>query len=122
MRVVAGFNKWVNNPMQRLWAPYVPYMAVVEHEGRKSGKAYRTPVMAFVDGGVLVVILNYGTEADWVRNVRAAGSASVVHRGKRYRLTDPRVVPVDSTELPPAARAVRTTWASSALCGTLHLR
>lgn len=27
--------------------------------------------MVFVDGAELVVILNYGTESDWVRNVCA---------------------------------------------------
>ena len=49
MRVIAHFNKYVTNPLQRLWAPWLPYMAVIEHTGRKSGKPYRTPVMAFVD-------------------------------------------------------------------------
>jgi deazaflavin-dependent oxidoreductase (nitroreductase family) len=118
MRVVALFNKHVNNPLQRLWAPRLPYMAIIEHEGRTSRKGYRTPVMAFVEDGAISVVLNYGTGSDWVRNVRAAGSAGVVHRGRRYRLTDPRVIPIGSTDLPPA---VRTSSAStrSALVGTL---
>ncbi|MGV0811930.1 nitroreductase family deazaflavin-dependent oxidoreductase [Mycolicibacterium boenickei] len=93
MRVIARFNKYVTNPLQRLWAPRLPYMAVVEHTGRKSGKPYRTPVMAFVDDKSVSVVLNYGTQSDWVRNVRAAGSAGVTHRGKRYQLTNPRIIP-----------------------------
>ena len=121
MRVIAKLNKRVTNPVQRLWAPRLPYMAVIEHTGRKSGNNYRTPVMAFVDGGALSVVLNYGATSDWVRNVQAVGSAGVVHRGKRYRLTDPRVIPIDSPELPPGVRAVRTS-ARSALHGTLTLR
>ncbi|OFB37784.1 hypothetical protein BA059_17650 [Mycolicibacterium sp. (ex Dasyatis americana)] len=93
MRVIAQFNKYVTNPLQRLWAPWLPYMAVIEHTGRKSGKPYRTPVMAFVDSKSLRVVLNYGEQSDWVRNIRAAGRADVLHRGKRYQLTDPRIIP-----------------------------
>lgn len=96
MRGIARFNKYVTNPIQRRWAPHLRYMAVIEHVGRKSGKPYRTPVMAFVGGGEIRVVLNYGTESDWLRNVQAAGSARVVHRGQRYRLTDPRIVAGDS--------------------------
>ncbi|OMB81207.1 nitroreductase family deazaflavin-dependent oxidoreductase [Mycolicibacterium conceptionense] len=93
MRVIARVNKYVTNPLQRLWAPRLPYMAVIEHTGRKSGKPYRTPVMAFIDDKSVRVVLNYGEHSDWVRNVRAAGHAEVVHRGKRYQLTNPRIIP-----------------------------
>ncbi|HJT95569.1 MAG TPA: nitroreductase family deazaflavin-dependent oxidoreductase [Mycobacterium sp.] len=99
MRIIAKVNKRVTNPVQRLWAHRLPYMAVIEHVGRKSGNSYRTPVMAFVEGSELSVVLNYGAKSDWVSNVQAAGSAGVVHRGRRYRLTDPRVVPIDPPEL-----------------------
>lgn len=93
MRGIARFNKYVTNPLQRLWAPRLPYMAVIEHTGRKSGKPYRTPVMAFVDSKSVSVVLNYGEKSDWVRNVQAAGSAGVVHRGTRYKLSNPRIIP-----------------------------
>ncbi|WP_232006281.1 nitroreductase family deazaflavin-dependent oxidoreductase [Mycobacterium sp. 852013-50091_SCH5140682] len=72
MRILARFNKYVTNPVQRMWAPYLPYMAVIEHVGRKSGAGYRTPVMAFVDNSAITVVLNYGAHSDWVRNVEAA--------------------------------------------------
>ncbi|MBL1077940.1 nitroreductase family deazaflavin-dependent oxidoreductase [Nocardia sp. 2] len=118
MRVIARVNKYVTNPIQRRWAPYLPYCAVVEHTGRKSGKGYRTPVMALVDGGTLTVMLNYGAGADWVRNTVAAGSAGILHRGRRYRLIDPVVVPADSAELPAVVREGVTTG-RSALYGRL---
>lgn len=92
MRLVAHFNKYVTNPVQRLWASRVPYMAVIEHTGRKSGRSYRTPVMAFIGDGAMTVVPNYGKYSDWVRNVQAAGSAEVVHRGTRYQLTAPQIV------------------------------
>lgn len=93
MRRLARFNKYVTNPLQRLVASRLPYMAVIEHTGRTSGKPYRTPVMAFIDEKSVSVVLNYGEASDWVRNVRAAGSAGVVHRGRRYRLSKPRIIP-----------------------------
>ncbi|GAA5153575.1 hypothetical protein GCM10023321_24030 [Pseudonocardia eucalypti] len=107
MRAIARFNKRVNNPLQRLWAAHLPYMAVIEHKGRYSGNIYRTPVLAFITDDKLSVVLNYGTQSDWVRNIQAAGSAEVVHRGKRYRLIEPRVLPLDSLDLPPTVRVPR---------------
>ncbi|MGH3640840.1 MAG: nitroreductase family deazaflavin-dependent oxidoreductase [Mycobacterium sp.] len=118
MRYIAHFNKRVTNPIQRLWAPRLDHMAVIEHRGRRTGKDYRTPVMAFVEGGEFVVVLNYGTESDWIRNVLAAGSAGILHRGRRYALTNPRVVPVGSPGLPAAPGTIRPTT-RSALHATL---
>jgi deazaflavin-dependent oxidoreductase (nitroreductase family) len=120
MRIIARFNRYVTNPLQKLWAPRLRYMAVIEHRGRKSGRSYQTPVMAFVEDGGVSVVLNYGAKSDWVRNVEAAGSAVVVHQGKRYKLTDPRVVPIDSPELAPGVRAVGVS-SRSALHGLLTL-
>ena len=90
MRYDPRVNKHVTNPVQKLWAPRLRHMAVIEHAGRKSGKSYQTPVMAFVEDGALSVVLNYGAQSDWVRNVQSAGYAVVVHQGKRYKLTAPR--------------------------------
>jgi deazaflavin-dependent oxidoreductase (nitroreductase family) len=116
MRRLASFHKWVSNPVLRLWATRVPRMAVIEHHGRSSGKLYRTPVMAFVEHDEFVVVLNYGTQSDWVRNVEAAGSAGVLHRRKRFRLANPRVVPVASAGL---AVVLATDETRSAFRGTL---
>jgi deazaflavin-dependent oxidoreductase (nitroreductase family) len=118
MRVIARFNKYVTNPIQRRWAPHLRHMAVIEHTGRRSGRAFRTPVMAFVEGDALSVVLNYGENSDWVRNVRSAETADVIHRGRRYTLTDPRILSVDDPELPAGVRAIGVA-ARSALHGTL---
>ncbi|OBJ81078.1 hypothetical protein A9W96_29475 [Mycobacterium sp. 1245852.3] len=117
MRIVARIMK-VINVVPKLVAPRMPHMAVIEHTGRSSGNLYRTPVMAFVEGDAISIVLNYGTTSDWVRNVQAAGSADVVHQGRRYRLTDPRVIPTGSAELPPVVRAMRAKD-RSALHGVL---
>jgi deazaflavin-dependent oxidoreductase (nitroreductase family) len=118
MRIIARINRYATNPVLRLCTPHLRYMAVIEHRGRKSGKSYQTPVMAFVEDGGISVVLNYGAKSDWVRNIEAAGSAVVVHQGKRYTLTDPRVLPTDSPELPPRLRAAGVS-SRNALQGSL---
>jgi deazaflavin-dependent oxidoreductase (nitroreductase family) len=121
LRILAEFNRYVTNPAaQKLLVPRLNHMAVIEHRGRKSGKNYQTPVMAFVENGGFSVVLNYGAEADWVRNVLEEGSAVVVHQSKRYKLSAPRVLPVDSPELPTGVRGVGVSE-RSALHGTLTL-
>ncbi|UFU06480.1 nitroreductase family deazaflavin-dependent oxidoreductase [Ruania halotolerans] len=68
---------------------------VLIHTGRSSGTTYRTPLDAFeVDGGYLFVLV-YGSGADWVRNVRAAGTARLQIDGKEMGLGAPRLVDED---------------------------
>jgi deazaflavin-dependent oxidoreductase (nitroreductase family) len=67
-------------------------VAVVAHRGRRTGRPYRTPVMAFRRGGGLVVALPYGPDRDWVRNVLAAGGATVRVGGRAVETTEPRLV------------------------------
>jgi len=100
-------NKRVVNPVQGLWAPWLPPWAVIVHRGRRSGREHRTPVLAFRSGSSLYVALYYGSGAQWVRNVRAAGGGEVIRRGRRSRIERPRVVRDPSAEpLPPGVRAV----------------
>ena len=102
---LARFNRVVTNPIQRLWAPYVPPWAVVVHRGRKTGAAYSTPVTAFTGEGVIAIALPYGDDTDWVRNLLAANGGEVRRRGKTHRLADPRVVDRgDRSALPRPAR------------------
>ena len=96
-RVVRAVNRWQRdtvNPRQLREAP-TSGTAVVLHTGRRSGTAYRTPVGAVRHGDALVVLLPYGPGADWVRNVRAAGRATVLLDGAAIEVAGPRVVPVD---------------------------
>jgi deazaflavin-dependent oxidoreductase (nitroreductase family) len=85
-------NRRVINPVQRLWAPYLPPFALVIHRGRKSGTEHRSPVLAYRSGATLAIPLAYGSSAQWVKNVLAADGATVVRLGHRYRLVDPQVV------------------------------
>jgi len=75
---------------------YLPGFAIVSHLGRKSGRAYRTPVNAFRTHGGYIIALAYGSESDWVKNVLAAGSCELQTRGRRVRLINPRIVTDES--------------------------
>ncbi|WOP65514.1 nitroreductase family deazaflavin-dependent oxidoreductase [Mycobacterium tuberculosis] len=70
---LARFNRYVTNPIQRLWAGWLPAFAILEHVGRRSGKPYRTPLNVFsadVDGRAgVAILLTYGPNRDWLLGV-----------------------------------------------------
>ena len=72
--------------------------SVIHHIGRTSGRSYATPVGAVpIDEG-FVIALPYGLSADWLRNVLASGSATIVHEGSTYDVDRPEVVPLSAVE------------------------
>jgi deazaflavin-dependent oxidoreductase (nitroreductase family) len=84
---------------------------LVRHVGRTSGRAYETPIGPFPTPGGFLVALPYGTRADWLRNVLAAGSATLVFDGETVEVDHPEVVPVADVldELPASeVRTLRT--------------
>ncbi|MGH3971216.1 MAG: nitroreductase family deazaflavin-dependent oxidoreductase [Mycobacterium sp.] len=93
---LARLNRRVTNPIQRLWAGWLPSYGILEHVGRRSGKPYRTPLSVFpadIDGkpGV-AILLFYGPDRDWLKNLNAAGSARMRRNAKTFGVTDPRMV------------------------------
>lgn len=88
-------NREIINPRQ-LASAGTPGAAasVVHHRGRRSGNEYATPVGANpIDDGFLIA-LPYGMQADWLRNVLAAGSATIEHEGVTYPVTAPELIPI----------------------------
>ena len=93
-------NKYILNPlMLRLAGRKGFYAAALHHVGRKSGNPYATPVRADPTPDGFVIPLPYGTNLDWLKNVRAAGSAELARGGT--------VVLVDRPEVITAAAAGR---------------
>lgn len=90
---VRRMNKAVLNPRQlRTAGTPGAYADVIDHVGRTSGKPYRTPIVTVPVQDGFVVALPYGTRSDWLKNVLAAGSATIVHAGSTYRVDRPEVV------------------------------
>ena len=93
---LARFNRHVTNPIQRTWAGWAPSFGILEHVGRRSGTPYRTPLTVFdaeVDGkpGV-AILLTYGPDRDWLKNLNAAGGGRMRRHAKTFRVINPRTV------------------------------
>jgi deazaflavin-dependent oxidoreductase (nitroreductase family) len=119
---VRRFNRAVTNPqvLKSAGSPGAT-AAVMRHVGRTSGRTYDTPVgpVATVDG--FLIALPYGRRADWVRNVLANGSATLVHEGDTVAVERPEIVRTSDVldELPPSEqRTLR--WFAVDECLRVH--
>lgn len=93
------------NPIIRRVAGKLPGFGIVTHVGRTSGRVYRSPINVFRRGDSYIFFLTYGSDAQWVKNVLAAGSCSLESRGRVVKLVEPVVV--TDPALRPAPAAVR---------------
>lgn len=107
-----GFNKRATNRLTMSFAGKHIY-AVIHHQGRKSGKAFQTPVVAMPAGDNFILPLPYGAHVDWFRNIRAAGGCRMQWRGRFYTLKNPQVI------LPEEALPYFPTWLHRLLKETL---
>ena len=111
---LARFNRYVTNPVQRLWAGWIPLHGILEHVGRRSGKPYRTPLVVFtaeVEGqpGV-ALLLTYGPDRDWLKNLKAAGGGRMQRYGKTFGVADAQVV-LKTEAAPHVRRGLRPIFA-----------
>jgi deazaflavin-dependent oxidoreductase (nitroreductase family) len=119
-RFMRRVNRVFTNPLLRSLARVVPPLAVVHHVGRKSGKRYRTPVVAFADAGGFVIPMTYGRDVDWARNILHAKGCEIERMGRRHALHNPRVV-AGKTAAPRLPAAVRGTLVAANLPGFVLL-
>lgn len=89
---LARFNRYVTNPIQRLWAGWAPSFGILEHVGRRSGKPYRTPLSVFSTDDGVAIMLTYGPNRDWLKNITAAGGGRMRRHGRTFAVSDPRMV------------------------------
>jgi deazaflavin-dependent oxidoreductase (nitroreductase family) len=103
---IRRFNKAIFNRITLTFAEGdVGPFSVIYHVGRRSGRSYRTPVLATYTGDTIVIPLSYGENVDWLRNVIAQGGCEIVRKKKRVRAVDPRVIEApDALALLPAER------------------
>jgi deazaflavin-dependent oxidoreductase (nitroreductase family) len=91
-RAVANFNRRVTNPVARSLTPWLPYLGTLEHTGRRSGRHYRTPLLVFRTRDGFAVLIGYGPETDWLKNVQAGGPTVLHKLGKAIPLAEPKIV------------------------------
>lgn len=82
--------------------------SVVHHVGRTTGRSYETPVGPIETADGFLVALPYGRRSDWLRNVLAAGGATLVHEGSTFVLDRPEIIETTAVtaELPEGERRV----------------
>ena len=103
---MAAFNRRVTNRVLGRLATRLPGLGVVLHVGRRTGRLHRTPVNVFRTPGGYVLALTYGSGAEWVKNVVAAGGCELVTRGRTVRLDHPSVFRDERrAKMPPHVRA-----------------
>jgi len=120
-RWLARANRVGLNRVVKYIAPWMPGFGVIIHRGRTSGREFRTPVNLFRRRDGFVFALTYGSDADWVRNVLAAGGCEVITRRRRHSLTDPQCY-VDETRSDMPAFPVRSILALVDVSEFLYLR
>jgi deazaflavin-dependent oxidoreductase (nitroreductase family) len=119
---VRAFNKRFLNPaMMRLAGSRHWYAAVIRHRGRRSGKGYATPVVAVPVEGGFVIPLPYGEEVDWLKNVLAAGRATVEAKGETDIVVEPQVITAQAA-FPLLDERHRRTWRLFGIDRYLELR
>jgi deazaflavin-dependent oxidoreductase (nitroreductase family) len=93
LAVVRRFNRRFNNPrmLRSAGRPGSP-LAVIRHVGRRSGTPYETPIGVFPMEDDFLTVLSYGSDTDWLRNARAAGSAELAVDGQTYRVAAGQVI------------------------------
>jgi len=101
---VRRFNRSVGNPnaMKTAGQPGA-YAGIIRHVGRNSGAEYETPIGPYPTEDGFVVALPYGTRPDWLKNVMAAGHATLVSEGEIYEVDDPQVISAEEAfpSIPP---------------------
>lgn len=82
--------------------------ALLRHVGRRSGKTYETPIMVFRVEDGFVIVLTYGPQTDWLRNLQATGQGSLRWHKQEYVLQQPEFIDTQAAEsaLPPLIKRV----------------
>lgn len=104
LNAVRRVNRAVFNPRQmRSAGTPGAYASVIRHSGRTTGRPYETPVGAVASDDGFVIALPYGSQVDWLKNVLASGSATIVNEGDTYRVDQPEIIPIDvaAAHFPP---------------------
>lgn len=90
---VRRFNKLVTNKLLiHISGKKFGHFVILSHTGRKSGRLYRIPIIAEPVSDGFMIALTYGRKVDWVENVLASGSCSMVWKDKDFHLFHPEFV------------------------------
>jgi deazaflavin-dependent oxidoreductase (nitroreductase family) len=109
VRHVMGPMARVLNPLVRRLAGrrHVPMIGRIHHIGRRSGRAYVTPVgVRILPDGRILIPLTFGSQSDWARNVHAAGVCTVRIDGRDHPAHAPEFADAADPEIRTLIRSV----------------
>ena len=86
--------KYVVNPVVKTVAGYVPFWALLETTGRRSGLPRRNPVGNGLEGNTFWIVAEHGRRAGYVRNVEANPRVRI-RVGRRWRTGVAHLLPDD---------------------------
>lgn len=119
---VRRMNRRFLNPLQmRTAGTPGAYAGIIHHVGRTSSREYQTPVGIVQQKDTFVIVLPYGTRPDWVKNVLAAGTATLTHEGASHEVERPEVIPISDVleHLDPSDQRTHD-WFNVTRCLRLH--
>ena len=100
-RIFGVFTPVLNRLVTRIAGRrYVPLYILLRHRGRRSGRAYATPVVGMRVPGGFAIPMAFGEGADWYRNIVAEGGATIRQQGTEHQLGDPAAIDPDSASSP----------------------
>jgi deazaflavin-dependent oxidoreductase (nitroreductase family) len=70
-RITNAAARYVANPIVEHVAGFVPWWALLETTGRKSGKPRRNPVGNELKGNPFWIFADHGHDAEYVKNIKA---------------------------------------------------
>jgi deazaflavin-dependent oxidoreductase (nitroreductase family) len=91
LQFLRPFTVSVFNRFSKRLADRLPGFGLLLYRGRESGREYRTPINVVRRGDEYVFALTYGSDAQWVKNIMAAGECELMTRGRTVRLIGPRL-------------------------------
>jgi deazaflavin-dependent oxidoreductase (nitroreductase family) len=93
-RITNAAAKYLANPIVERLAGYVPWWALLETIGRRSGKPRRNPVGNGLQGDTFWIVADHGHHADYIKNIMANPRVRV-RVGGRWRSGTAHVLPDD---------------------------
>ena len=93
-RAVTTFQRFILNPVAKVFAGVLPGTVLLETKGRRSSKPRRTPVGGRLDGSTLWIVAEFGRKAHYVRNIEADPKVRVRFKG-RWRAGTATTAPDD---------------------------
>ncbi len=93
-RISRALAKYFVNPVVKLVAGYVPWWALLETIGRKTGRPWRNPVGNGLVGDTFWIVAEHGYQAGYVKNIMANPRVRL-RVGARWREGVAHVLPDD---------------------------